>query len=321
MLNPIRLCEDQFDDKNLSYADLRSFCDDHLVSLANPDNNPGGIYNSLIATTTTKYNSYFGKMTDEATKKSLAEGTTVTRNNARGAVEEQIRRMEGSTISLYGGASAEYQELFPLGMSEYLRAREGDVNTLFVRFQNHAVVRLNTDFPGQVTQLGTLISSFQTAFATRETVVNQVDSLQTGKHEDRKILTVQLTINFLTIAINNIDNPDRFDDYYDPRFLPLSGDNGIRTGTVNGGQVVHIPTSALTINGDTTVKLKVTDGSPLRFYFGPTETSAPDAVFIDVAVGADVETTAADLGLSPTNVFLLVQNNDAPSGKFRVEIG
>lgn len=321
MLNPIRLCDDLFDDPKLSYNNLQSFTEDHLVSLANPENNPGGIYNAIITETTTKYNNYYGKMTNELVKKAIAEGTTITRNNARNAVETLIKGLEGGTKLKFGSDSAVYQELYPLGITEYTQAREGDVGNLFDRFEIAATTHLTAHFPTEVGDLSTLIASFHTAFTARETVVNQVDTAQTGKHEDRKILTVQLTINFLTIAINNIDNPDRFDDYYDPRFLPLSGDNGIRTGTVNGGQVFHIPTSALTINDDTGIQLKITSGSPLRFYFGPTINSEPGAVFIDVALGSDIETTAADLGLSPANTFLLVKNMDAPSGSFRVEIG
>ncbi len=238
MLNPIRLVNDLFDDKELSDADLRSFAEDHLVRLSQPENNPGGIYSVLITDTTTKYTAYYGKITSEAAKKAIAEGTTATRNQERKVTEEKISQLQGLVKYKFGETSGIYQEFYPLGMDEYYQAREGEIGTKFDRFVIAAGIHLAAEYPAEVSAITSMVTGFHNAYTARETAMAQVDAVGTGKHADRKALTIQLTFNFLTIATNNIGNPDRFDDYYNPEYLPISDSLRTFSGIINFNSII-----------------------------------------------------------------------------------
>lgn len=324
MLNPIRLVNNLFNDKNLSDADLRTFTEDHLVKMSLPENNPGAIYSTLITDTTARYTAFFGKMTSEAIKKAIAEGTTATRNKCRKAVEEKISAFQGFVKFKFPEDSAEWQEFYPLGMGEYTEAKEGDVNTLFIRFKAALTAHLATDYPTEAVAFNLLLAAFQSAYTARETVVAAMKALQTGRHEDRAALTNQLYINFLTIAINNIGNPDRYDDYYDPRYLPLEDDNGHRNGDVAALAIAKIPISGLTLHDTSEAKLFNPGLTTLRYYFSSAVNTppAPGAPFIEVAPAAEpVTVLLSALGFSAENTSFLVQNTEDAEGKYKVELG
>lgn len=323
MLNPIRLCNDLFADEALSDLNLRIFAEEHLVRLTDPDNNPGGIYNTLITDTTAKYNAFYGKVTNELVKKATAEGTTITRNNARQAVYDKIVAVKGLVIYKFGETSAQFQDFFPIGLEEYHNAREGEVGALFERFRVKAVLHLTADFPAEVTAYTNLVNSFQTAFAAREAVVVQLDSAATGRHQDRKTLTMQLTKNLLTIATANIDNADKFDDYFNTTYLPITreADEPLAiAGAVPMGAIVNIDLSSLGTGArPTKIKFFNPGASTLRYYFSNSPAGFPAALFVDVAPGEVVEKEPDELDAGPGNTYLNVQNTGTTPGNYKVE--
>lgn len=331
MINPIRLCNNLFEDEKFFDADLRSFAEDHLVRLAQPENNPAGIYSTLIADTNTKYTAYYGKMSSQAVKEAIAEGVTITKNNARKAAEEKISQLQGLVKFKFGEASAIYQEFYPLGAREYQDARDGEVGTLFDRFVVAATTHLTADFPLEVTAIDDLVDDFHDAYTARETVVSQVDILITGKNTDRIALTVQLTKNFLIIASNNIGNPDKFDDYYDPRFLPLSNDSGFtlpfnREGTL--GPSVATTFNLMGLNGDNPAIYFVFENpgtTNMRIYTTNVAGGLPGAgPILDVPPSTTITKTLAqmiaELGLSEINHYLGVQNLGGIVGSYKITI-
>lgn len=321
MINPIRLVNDLFADEKLSDANLRAFTEDHLIRVAITENNPAGVYDLLITQTETRYTSYFGKITNEATIKAISEGLTINMNNARAATEAKISQLQGLVKFKFGEGTDIYQQFYPQGMDEYYQAKIGDILPLFIRFKNVAEANLTADYPAEVSTYNSLLTEFTKARDKQETAFGQIDALGTGRHEDRKALTLQLTTNFLTIALNNLGKPDRFDDYYDPRYLPIESDNGIREDKVAASGMDHIPTSALTIKPDTKIKLLNPGTTVLQYYFGPSANSQPDDTIIDIAPGASSVKLASDLGFTALNTFLNVKNTGAAEGKYRVEIG
>lgn len=321
MINPIRLVNDLFDDEKLSDANLRAFTEDHLVRLGIAENNPAGIYDLLVTNTQTLYTSYFGKITNEATIKAISEGLTINMNNGRAAIEAKMSQLQGLIKFKFGEGTDIYQQFYPQGMDEYYQAKIGDILPLLIRFQNAATDNLSTDFPDEVTNYNSLLTEFTKARGKQETAFGQIDALGSGRHEDRKALTVQLTTNFLTIALNNLGKPDRFNDYYDSRYLPIESDNGIRENKVAASGIDHIPTSGLTIKPDTKIKLLNPGTTVLQYYFSPTADSEPDDTIIDIAPGGSSVKLASDLGLTALNTFFNVKNTGTAEGKYRVEIG
>lgn len=254
-MNPEKLIEDLFDDKNLADYNLRSFCDDHLLRLSISANNPGGIYSPLITATTTKYNAFFGKMTNEVTKKAISQGLTITMETAKTDALAQISHFEKLVNFKFGETSGTYQQFYPQGVSEYYNANLDQLPTLFARIENAANTNLLASNPTDVADLIAKLDAFTDARAAQETAFAEVETLQTGRREDRKTLTLQLTTNLLTIALNNLQNPDNFNNYYNPSYLPLA------EGSTSVSGIILINATIMAVNEGV-----ITGSSNLTFY-------------------------------------------------------
>lgn len=215
---------DIFEDEKLSDSNLRAYADDHLIRLAN--NNPGSVYTPLITDTTTAYTAYYGSMTSEATKEAVSEGLTITMNTAKDAVLEKLSKQRDLVAYKFGADSPTYQQFFPQGMDEYRRAQLDDLTTILDRYSAAANLHLTADFPAEVTEVDALITAYKDARTVQRDAFSETDALRTDRRENRKTLTLQLTKNILTLAIDFLEDTDGFDDYYDPQLLPLNSGGG-----------------------------------------------------------------------------------------------
>lgn len=241
-MNPEKLIEDLFDDKNLADYNLRSFCDDHLLRLSIPELNPGGIYNTIITATNTKYNAFFGKMTNEVTKKAISQGLTVNMETAKSEALEEVSHFENLVAFKFKPNTGTYKQFYPQGVSEYYDATIDQLPTIFTRIENAANANLLASNPADVAALIAKLSTFKDARAAQEVSFAEVENLQTGRREDRQALTLQLTTNLLTIALNNLLNADSFNNYYNPSYLPLAD----KTTTVSG--IIAAATTVMAVN-------------------------------------------------------------------------
>ncbi|MCG3164341.1 MAG: hypothetical protein POELPBGB_00095 [Bacteroidia bacterium] len=317
MLNPIRLCFDLFDNEKLSNANLRGFTDNFLIRLAL--NNPGGIYTGLITDTTGKYTAFYGKITNEAVKDAISQGLTIATNNAKTAVIGELSNLQNLVKYRFGETSSTYQEFYPHGMDEYHQAKIDDIATILDRFVVAATTHLTA---AEAAQAVTLTGNFKTARNAQVTVFAEVDILGTGKHADRKALTMQLTVDFLTIASNNVDNPDGFDDYYDPRFLPLTdaGQSVLREGEINSGQILVIDTDGLDIGPDTDLLLENNTTTTIRYFFTNAPGNGPTGSFVDVGPNDSKAVKCSEISFTAASPVLSAQNIGPVTGKFRVRI-
>lgn len=241
MIELTRLTNDIFDDEKLSDVKLQPFANDHLIRLGN--NNPGGIYSQLITDTTNAYTGYYGSLTSEATKVAISEGLTITTNNKRQLVIDKLSTQQGLVTYKFGKDSATYQEFFPQGMDEYHKARLDQLPTLLQRYLDAATAHLTADFPAEVTEISGLITDYNNARNAQLGAFSETDTLRTGRRENRKVLTLQLTRNILTLALDFLENSDGLDDYYDREMLPRSASGGTDdptpiTGATISGTIV-----------------------------------------------------------------------------------
>lgn len=221
MLDPIRLTTDLFKEKNLSDSNLRAFAEYFLICLALPANNPAGIYDTLLVDTTTCYQNLYGSMLSQMNKAGVSKGLTITVNKAFDAVINKLRALQGLIKFKFGRNSATYKEFFPKGMKEYHHATLAGAEIPFTRFRAIATMRLQADYPTEVAEISTLITNYLNAWQAKINIYSQRDITATGRHGHRKALTLQLTKSFLIIAANNLENPDKFNDYYDKQYLPI----------------------------------------------------------------------------------------------------
>jgi hypothetical protein len=239
MMNPEKLVEDLFDDKNLSDANLQAFTDDAMLRLSIPDNNPGGIYTTIIGDTNLKYTAFFGIMNNEMAKEAISEGLTIATYNAKDEVLEILSRLQNLVKFLIGEKSPIYQEFYPLGMTEYITAKIDELKPLLTRYVTAATTHLSASNPLEVNELVNKVNAFEAARLAQQTTFAEVDSLKTGRREDRKALTLQLTLNMLIIAGNNLENPDNYNNYYNPSYLPLSEKQISVSGIINAATIVN----------------------------------------------------------------------------------
>jgi hypothetical protein len=240
MITLTRLTNDIFDEPKLSDANLRTYADDHLIRLANK--NPGSIYDPLITATTTAYTAYYGSMTNEVVKEAITEGLTVTMNQKRDLVLDRISKQQGLITYLFGDNNATYQEFFPQGMGEYRNARLDNLTTILDRYLAAATAHIPVAHATEVSDITTLINDYKAARTAQRDAFSQTDILRTGRRDNRKALTLQLTRNILTLAIDFLDNPDGFDDYYDDSVLPKnssgSNDDDDDNGQTGGFKII-----------------------------------------------------------------------------------
>jgi hypothetical protein len=315
MMNPEKLIQDLFDDKNLSDANLRGFSEDMLQRMSLPVNNPGGIYSQLITDTSTRFTTFFGLMTNTATKKAISEGLTVTMNATKSDLLSYMSSLQGLVKFRFSETSATYQEFYPQGMSEYHDANLAQLPMLIDRFQNAANTHLTAAETGPLTAR---ITAFTNARAAQTTVFAEVETLQTGKRADRKLLTLQLTTNMLTIALNNLDNADNYNNYYNPSYLPLTDKafsvNGLIAPSsiitaVNEGVITQSSSVTLYNNGDDELVFSVSDQPGIMH---------PS---YSITIAAGNSSHLADLPVLE-RYYVVIQNNAPTStGKWKVKVG
>jgi len=219
MYNLKRLIKDNFDDKNLSDLNLRSFGEDFLIRLSN--NNLNGDYTQLILSTTAAYQGFFGALSNVLVKEAISQGLTQDMNLKKTAAIGGVSLLQNLIKFKFNNQPLVYQQFFPYDMTEYHQADLDELTPIFDRFITAANTHLLVSNPAEVAGIIALINAFKDARMAQKNVFSMTDTLRTGKHETRKILTLQLTADFLILATGHLENPDRFDDFYDERYLPI----------------------------------------------------------------------------------------------------
>lgn len=219
MLHLNRLTLDIFSRSRQSDVDLRAFAENHIVRLG--INNPGGLYDPLISATTAVYTTFNESLVSESVKKATAKGLGINTRNARTALLGRLAAQHGLVVFAFGDKSGTYQEFFPQGISAYYAAPLDGLGTLMKRYLEAANTHLLADHAAEVAAITALTDAYVDARHMQRGAKSEKMALATARRTYRKALTVQLTRNFLIIASNNIDNPDRFDDLYDASLLPL----------------------------------------------------------------------------------------------------
>jgi len=209
--------KNHFDSPLISDTKLLKFADIHLQRLIT--NNPGNMYDSIIAETTIVYNDYFRAHTAKDTKSAIKEGKTVGKNKAVTAFKKFVSRYEGFIRAEWGVKSGVYQEFYPHGIYEYSRGTLANIEKLIDRYLSAATTHqavLGADF---VTNVTNLRDDFMNARKSQLSAIAVVAGKKSDKKAKRTLLEKQLMKNLHVIAANNVGKTSIVRTYFDQSFM------------------------------------------------------------------------------------------------------
>lgn len=216
--------KNHFDTKEISDENLRKFAEIHLQRMA--AKNGGGEFTTMITDTTTAYNNYFGSITDEDVKFAVQQGLTIAVNNAVTNFKKAVSQKEGSVRGVFGKDAPEYQEFFPLGLTEYSQATLQDVEMLMNRMVTAANkytvelgAALETEFQGYLT-------TFTTARAAQLLKIGEVKDSKTDTSFKRDVVEIELMKNVHLIGAMFVGDVNTCMDFFDQSFVRNSNGGG-----------------------------------------------------------------------------------------------
>ena len=217
MINMETFFKNHFDTKEISDDNIRKFTEVHLQRLA--AKNGGGEFTQMITDTTTAYTNYFGSITDEDTKFAVQQGLTLATNNAVENFKKAVSQKEGLVRATFGKDSAQYQEFFPLGITEYSKATLKNVEMLMQRFvtaaNKYAVelgAALETEFQGYLT-------SYSTARTAQLLKIGEVADSKTDTSFKRDVVEDELMKNVHLIGAMFVGDINTSMDFFDQSFI------------------------------------------------------------------------------------------------------
>ncbi|RPI60274.1 MAG: hypothetical protein EHM44_10690 [Ignavibacteriales bacterium] len=217
MMDLKRLFKNHFDTKEISDDNLRKFAEIHLERLS--ANNGTAQFTAMITATTTAYTNYFGAMTNEDTKFAIQQGLTITMNNIVENFKNFVSQKEGIIFGNFGKTSAEYQEFYPNGVSEYRQANLANIETLMSRFFAAAERHQGILGASMQSDAENLLTDFKNARKAQLEKIGEVQAQKSTTSTNRDGIENELMKNVHLIASMFIGDVERCMDFFDQSFI------------------------------------------------------------------------------------------------------
>jgi hypothetical protein len=315
MINLMKFAVNHFDNVKISDDNMKKFAEIAMQRFI--ANNPGSIYDTIIAEITAAYTDYYGAITDEDVKTAIKEGSTVAMNGELKTFKASVSQKEGIVRGNYGVDSPTYQEFFPHGVTEYSNATLGNAQTLYDRMKTAATAHqadLGLPF---VTLFTTLRANFVAKRDAQLLLIGEVKGKKDTTSKNRNVLEVVLMKSVLTVALNNIGNPDAIDVYFDQSFLKPPAQKTF-SGKIGPGKLVNVDTRKYKSEQEITL---YSDGDTgLSFSLSETKDAA-GLKQIKLEPHEERKVNASELGDVNICKFLIVTNTDgALTGSYKVVV-
>jgi hypothetical protein len=221
MMDLRRLFKNHFDTKEISDDNMKKFAEVHLERLS--ANNGTAQFTAMITATTAAYTAYFGAMTNEDTKFAIQQGLTVTMTNIFENFKKFVSQKEGIVRGNFSKTSAEYQEFFPNGVTEYSNANLANIETLMSRF--FAAAERHNAVLGAALQSDaeTFLTDFKTARKAQLEKIGEVSAQKSTTSTTRDVIENELMKNVHLIASMFIGDVERCMDFFDQSFIRSNG--------------------------------------------------------------------------------------------------
>ncbi len=317
MIELIKYFKILFLSTKLSNDRLKSFTQDHIQRLT--ENNPAGVFNTILAAITAAYTNYFGDVTSESQNQAVQEGKTIAKDESRQKLEQNISENEKLIAYTYRSNRSLYEEFYPLGITEYNNADSSQFTTITERYRLVLVAHA-ADFPAAFKDdFDILLEKYNTDLAAQLAAKGNVASERSDIATTRPVLAKQLTKNLLTIALQFLGDETKCAVYFDQTILDAAFRESERkiAAELNPGE------TKLTFDnvskGELQIRLKNTGEDELNFGFTDAEDTPIASGTNPVLPGQTVTKSAAEFGWTTVNKYLNVTNNKEVAGNFVVE--
>ena len=307
MLNLLTLFKNHFDTGRVSDDNLKKFAQDHIERLV--ANNVNGQYSAMHQATLLAYNDYYGAISSEDIHFAVQQSRTKRVDMIIEEFKKSVSQKEGAVRAQYGTDSPEYQEFFPLGLTEYSQAIKANIETLMLRLVAGFTAYQSTLGNGLLAQFKDIHTRYMIARQEQLQQIGTVDADKSKTADTRSVLEVQLMKNILVLAAEYIGMPERGNDFFDQSIIrsETDADNGWEKGEVAPNTTMNIESQGIKEN--TTFKLHNAGTIDLIFSLAADAQSVhPNGLRLQPDKWVSVR--SADLG-DAENTFLNVTNPDS----------
>lgn len=298
--------------QHISDVEMKNFSQDGIGRIT--ANNGGGLFTTMLNDTVTAHTGYFGAITDKDIKLAVQQSLTTSKDNIVKTFKTTVQEKSGTIQGAFTGGkkSPEWQEFFPLGLTEYTNATMGNIEILINRMvtaSNAHIAELGAAFAGIFTSIQ---SNYNTARNLQINKKGEVGVALEAIDTNRLPLELQWCKNLHFIGFTYPGNPELCATFFDQSLLknkktsdtttPPTPPPATETGTVSGivkqagmpvkGASVSVEGTALSATTDfngnytipnvpkgmQTVKAKLPDPSPMP----------PQTQNVNVQAGAEV---------------------------------
>ena len=313
MLDLRNFFKNHFDTREVSDDNLRKFTEDHINRMI--ANNASSLYSAYIQATQNLYDAFNTFIKNEDQTFSAQQGKTMQTDKIITDFVALVSRKEGAVRSEFGKDSAEYQEFFPNGVTEYHQITKANAEMLMERMRNKGIIYVNVLGQNFVNLFSDILANYLTARNAQLQLMGEVDTLKSDAAKAREELSNQLMKNLLFISLQFVGYPDRLDDFFSQEIIrrKVTNEDGKSAEIAPANKIINLESQG--INPNTEITFENTGDVPLRIGLSNDETSLPIGAGTTVQAGKIIVVTASLLG---NGTCLNVENTNNIDGAFNV---
>lgn len=218
MINIERFFENHLSNREISAEELRQFAEDHIGKLKAVSALPTHLA-ALLAPTEAAFGAFDAALSARTTLQATQSGGTITKDDALQLFRTTVRQREGRVRDKFAKGSGSYAEFFPQGLSEYNRARLGQVPGLLDRLITAATKHATELGPELLAEFTALKTKFSSARESQVDAKGDLAQARVNVATTRTALELQLGKNILAIASHHLGHRERATDYFNQSLL------------------------------------------------------------------------------------------------------
>jgi hypothetical protein len=272
-------------------------------------NNPA--YATIIAETKLHYDGMFGVIS--LREQNYNERIALTKNvkTIKKEFNSQIDLLEEAVAYKCRKNSAIYNEFFNHGVSPYKTATLAETVVQMELAESLATkyaVEIGNTF---VQDLKTIRLKFEAEINSQQQTAGEVSSVIPDYNAKRQLIDKQLLKNICVIIIENLDNPQTVETFFDEHLIFPK----VKKAEDSLAYILKIPALSkevadISYSPDDTLLLTNNGTKSIFFYSAATADASEPTTLTEILPGDQMEITAIQLG-APANKFLIFVNKDA----------